>query len=484
MRPLLVAEYRRIVAEYKRDGSGIYDDTPDLHRAIAWSDAYYGDWSSLVTLFGVTGKHVVIQNIAETGNEILLQFADFSVDDDGVIWGFELFEDGLFKLDFENNTASFTVRSGNSPKYSGKYVSGHKYVGVCCAGEDVICFPYFIDNILIYNRLSGKKKKVSLNRSYLLSSVCDDGFCIKSTIYYQSKIYAFGDYLKAIVVFDVLNQSVHYDVKLFERIGLLAYSKDAVKYPFYMSDCSEDGKVTLLMRNCEYLIVYTLSTQEIEFVASNPLLSRCVIADFDGQDFWLISEKYEKLIKWNPHSNIVTKYDLIVDGFNSLQSDYVFSGISDCGDFLILFPGHGKKLLKFDKETENISEYTEMPVSDKNSDDISNYGKPKCFRDKVYAFARHNFTTYELNKSTGKVTQHQFRLADESHSSFINSYFDNIHISVNKSSLGNIAEFFAGTLKNELITNNERHENIMSVSAKKDGSAGKNIINYTKMAAI
>ncbi len=40
-------EYVRLVEEYQAQGWGIYDDTPDLHRAIAAADAYYGDWGSM-----------------------------------------------------------------------------------------------------------------------------------------------------------------------------------------------------------------------------------------------------------------------------------------------------------------------------------------------------------------------------------------------------------------------------------------------------
>ena len=63
MRPQLLEEYRKIVDEYVQAGWGIYDDTPDLDRAILWSDAYYGDQSSLVWLYRETGKPVMIQNV-------------------------------------------------------------------------------------------------------------------------------------------------------------------------------------------------------------------------------------------------------------------------------------------------------------------------------------------------------------------------------------------------------------------------------------
>jgi len=69
MRPELLEIYQKLVREYRSGEYGIYDDTPDLHRAIAETDAYYGDWSSLVSLYEVTGKPIMIQNTSELGTE-------------------------------------------------------------------------------------------------------------------------------------------------------------------------------------------------------------------------------------------------------------------------------------------------------------------------------------------------------------------------------------------------------------------------------
>ena len=63
MRPKLWVEYRKIVEEYKANGWGIYDDSPELDRAIALCDAYYGDPSSLVQLCKETDIPVMLQNI-------------------------------------------------------------------------------------------------------------------------------------------------------------------------------------------------------------------------------------------------------------------------------------------------------------------------------------------------------------------------------------------------------------------------------------
>lgn len=63
MRPKLLQEYRDIIQGYKMEKWGIYDDTPELHRSIAISDAYYGDWSSVVALYRITGKPIMIENL-------------------------------------------------------------------------------------------------------------------------------------------------------------------------------------------------------------------------------------------------------------------------------------------------------------------------------------------------------------------------------------------------------------------------------------
>lgn len=61
MRPQLWTEYQSVVREYREEGWGIYDDSPDLDRAIAVSDGYYGDPSSVVNLCKSVGMPVMIQ---------------------------------------------------------------------------------------------------------------------------------------------------------------------------------------------------------------------------------------------------------------------------------------------------------------------------------------------------------------------------------------------------------------------------------------
>ena len=63
MHPELLEEYDEIVAAYRRNGWGIYDETAELERAVAWTDGYYGDGSSVVQLYEKTYKPILIQAI-------------------------------------------------------------------------------------------------------------------------------------------------------------------------------------------------------------------------------------------------------------------------------------------------------------------------------------------------------------------------------------------------------------------------------------
>lgn len=64
MRSQYLDEYRNIVSQYKREKIGIYDDTPELQRAVILSDIYYGDYKSSVgIIYCATGKPIISAHI-------------------------------------------------------------------------------------------------------------------------------------------------------------------------------------------------------------------------------------------------------------------------------------------------------------------------------------------------------------------------------------------------------------------------------------
>lgn len=76
--------------------SCIYDDSADLHRAIALSDAYYGDYSSLVALYKATNKPLMLQNI-QIG-EVNESDQDDWLHSDAIIFGTQVLPVDEFKV--------------------------------------------------------------------------------------------------------------------------------------------------------------------------------------------------------------------------------------------------------------------------------------------------------------------------------------------------------------------------------------------------
>ena len=63
MRPQYKSIYLALKEFFIRNELGIYDDTPDMTKTIALSDAYIGDDSTSVTsLFGMAGKPIFVLN--------------------------------------------------------------------------------------------------------------------------------------------------------------------------------------------------------------------------------------------------------------------------------------------------------------------------------------------------------------------------------------------------------------------------------------
>lgn len=61
--PELNKEYEQIIAEYKREGWGILDDTKDVKYALSVCDGYYGDTGSIIQMCRNKKIPVMVQNV-------------------------------------------------------------------------------------------------------------------------------------------------------------------------------------------------------------------------------------------------------------------------------------------------------------------------------------------------------------------------------------------------------------------------------------
>ncbi|MCF2544364.1 hypothetical protein I6E08_03905 [Ligilactobacillus ruminis] len=68
MCPELIPAYVKLVDRCKKLNNCIFDDTNDMHTAIAWSDAFMGKYGSMIELYRVTKKPTIMLEIGEKTN--------------------------------------------------------------------------------------------------------------------------------------------------------------------------------------------------------------------------------------------------------------------------------------------------------------------------------------------------------------------------------------------------------------------------------
>lgn len=144
MRPQLYNEYCAIINDYKQQNYGIYDNTPDMNRAITVADVYYGEWGSALTLSLCAGKPALLQSINNTKQDQLF-FRPCAA---------TLYDDQIFMSFFLSNILlRYNLSEGKVEKIhiiddvfdKNLYISSERV-------DDKIAFiPYMANKIIIYD---------------------------------------------------------------------------------------------------------------------------------------------------------------------------------------------------------------------------------------------------------------------------------------------------------------------------------------------
>jgi hypothetical protein len=206
---------------------------------------------------------------------------------------------------------------------------------------------------------------------------------------------------------------VEYHTELLSKVGLYRTNGIHIKIPIYLSEPDENGHVLLLLADSDELIDYCLETQSYEVIARNGGITGSSTADYDGRYIWLFKQMDKDLLRWDVTTGGLNEYPLEPTGFLAPEDRVkfsVFSGLVDCGDYLLLFPAFANMIVRFDKKSETFSQYTEMPVPGENDIKKYKYGRPKRIENIVYAFSRYNNTIYRLDTTNGTVTAHSFAI--------------------------------------------------------------------------
>jgi hypothetical protein len=499
MRPELADEYRRIVAEYRREGFGIYDDTPDVHRAVVWGDAYYGDWSSVAALCEASGKPSVIQYTECLSDSFNPAVLDFAFDGDEY-WGFDIFADAFFQMDFKTDTAKYVSNSGVMPRYKGvSRLLTHRYGALCHENGKIIAFPMLSGSLFVWDRDYSRRTIIDIDKGHLTDPEAD-GFGFSKALAFDKRVYAFGDHCDSLLVFSTLDDSLSYDRRIFESLGSYCDEEYHYAFPHYVGNCDSDGNIKLIFGGNSNIFLYNLISGALSAIGTFPGIEKCYASDCFMNVLWLLASDSdsdsEKMISLELQAGNIREFTIppAQEGVPALPGR--FAGISDCGDYVLLFPRAGEAVLKFDKHGKTFSRFDELPCDDFGIDARNKYDVPKRVGGRIYAFYRQGRKIFEIDSENGTIASHQLAFDKESHLDYCRdnweSYNDESCVDHMGLGISNEVETRALLLKGGMVDTlkflSEAREKRLFAAVCGDnekfvGDAGKRIYEFAKARA-
>jgi hypothetical protein len=489
-RPRFLDEYTSLIADYQCGDWGIYDDTPDLHRAIAWSDAYYGDWSSLVSMYQLTGKPIMTGNIEQLQNELRFLPTCIYVDDND-IWVSVRRINALFKMS----------RKSWEPRFVGSFPGETGYAAQFDTSlyqepdenKGVIYFPPFqAKEIAAYSVAENTFTKFAYKKSGSEEEYHRD-FC--GSIAYGDHIYLTPYLYPSIARLDPATKEVDYYSDWVEPLKkLMSYVQDA----FFLFPLAAGQSIWLAACGANAVVEFNMDTQISTIHEVGKKGYRYNGICFDGENYWL-TPRYNTttpVVKWNPKTGNIKEYAEIYldDG-----EQHGFVPMVYGNGFVWLFPLLSRHAYKIDIHSDivSIAEEFEPVIPDgENAQKGGKYYRPQVFGDSIFVykemtgtFIEYDFVTKERREETVRypletISQIEPFLVDAflRDSELMKSVYDGCYYESDATTLSYFLSYLAHeTEKHKTYAlRDKRREIAKKMNIHMDGMAGQAIYDFTK----
>ena len=480
MRPSLAVKYTDIVEEYKQEAYGIFDETPDLHRSIAWCDAYYGSSSSVVTLFGDTGKPIMIINLkCLTSGEHRLA-PSFLYKEKNNLWVTPEGINALLKASEED--LEF--------KYIGEFPDELRPIWIFLdlyeqpvEHKGTFYFPHrYRNEVIIYDKNSASFDKITLkpydtysNESRSFTSGCVVG----DDIFFPSVQYP------AIVKLNTVSKEISYYSDWIEKLGNLITDNEkmffsgaiAVDNSIYLAACCANAVVELNLKTLKST-VYEVGNE------SNRFGGIC----YDGEYFWLSPRHSTPVVKWSPDKGVVKVFPGLV---NEGEINGIMPVVYSSG-YVWLLPGVINNAYKIDVKTDATSIVQELSATVQNSSEpvamrVFRYNQIQVVDEKIIAYNYQSDCIVEYNCNTGEYREKRITISVDATDSLDTLVAKFLSSAKNKSQRQIYRETglitlskFADAIVSSDDKSNEVHQDVITSG----DTAGKRIYKYVKQAIL
>lgn len=451
MRPQLLAGYKRIVAEYKQKGFGIFDDSPCLHRAIAMSDGLVSDPSSIVALYEAADKPILIQTISSDFNIQQLYIEDEH------IWFTIQHSDVLFKINKKDNSLSCVKRFGLSENL--RYTPWI-YVSVVGHGDKLYLTPAFSEQIGVYDKSTGEFSRVPI-RNQTSVQLNDLKFFYSCT--YKDSVFFVGVVYPAIIEFDTKSGQVSYHSDYVDEVKNINNGYKNLLLGF----CTVNKNfMAVIVGNANAIVLFDMEKCRSSVISVPSKNKGYASICFDGQSYWLSpAESGGELVYWNSET-----------GTNILKVPKNFMGDGmwlNCyaGGFVWYFPSSRGEAFKVDVKTF-MFEKAEAFV---RPGEEAFYTMVQTEGSVIYAYINENQLLVTYDTKTGVRTEKRIAVSLAEKYRFIGEIAkDRECIRILENPLTTIEDFV------NIVSDPAVHELDEAKRVHKDATAGQKIYDYIK----
>jgi hypothetical protein len=409
MRPQLLREYESIVAEYRRAGLGIYDDTADLHRAIAQSDAYYGDWSSLVVMYGLTGKPMMVQNLYFLCRDEYKTHALFArIHDDGVyLWFVEDRFNALFRMSKDTWEAEYMGDFPEEKNGSGLYRE-------IVENDGMLYFtPYLADEIAVYDKCEGTFTKIPYGREGEEKRIYGDFF---GAVKYGEYIFFTPFKYEGILRLNTLTGEIDCIKDWLTQSGKPVFNVDD---GYFLYPLLTDGH-TCMLAACNGNAVVAFNTETLKSTV-HEVGKRGYFYNgicFDGENYWLSPRHNTPIVKWNPKTGKTKEFTKFFS--DTPEENFLFTPLIYCNGYVWIFPILANVALKINVLTDEVTIAEEFQTECEVAEGFirNAYYFTQCVGDVIYAYAGKSGKLIAYNPNTGERREQSIILPQEAMSAF------------------------------------------------------------------
>ncbi len=359
MLPEFYDMYERIVIEYKGEGLGIYDDTPDLHRAIAWSDVYYGDAGSVVSLYEKTNKPILYQDRTLNGfaAESIVFFLSMSIYKNKM-YSFLYNRNAILETDLSNLRVNYF---GCIPEKQIYKLRMYNYSRII--GDTLYMVPFMDHELILYDFRTKQFEKYELELLPQYITLGMGNFC--NLYLYNNRIFLIPFGYRAIVSYDLITRKTeHYPIP--EELTKLR--QDSNIYGIFQ-------QYELIDEN-RLLLPFHLHSTVAEFNLEKGTMQFHKIGEFSfgfnsiskyGDFYWLLGLNKLTVAKWNYETGEQAFLTSFPEGCINGTVCFGSNEIIRIENFLYCFPSRSNMVIKINLDNDEISRVTAFD--------------PYCYRD-------------------------------------------------------------------------------------------------------